>query len=315
MSVKTFALPSLLRVNSFMGSLLSSEKLSDVTLISEDMVPTRAHKLILSGISDYFKVAFMTNEAGQSQTSTFYMAGIKQSEIQSILELVYLGQTTIGMDKVDAFKVAAGIMKITGFYEEQDVVDGVEGIQNLTEEIEIDIENDEEMEDSEMETKENDVSIEILEEKILGNKTGLKSSLNDQILKEENIKFEEKDADLDKEPKDMKFSSGQVLRLLRLTCQYCGKVCKTNDSYEFHLANVHKKASAINVNRKVMMEPVDCVNCGETYFSKRVLKIHLLTHNMDLCTACMYQARSKFDLRQHSYSCKIAPASKKRKLS
>ena len=54
---------------------------------------------------------------------------MRQREVQSILELLYLGQVSIGVEYVEAFIEAATALQITGYYEEdeEDTDDGHSG--------------------------------------------------------------------------------------------------------------------------------------------------------------------------------------------
>ena len=114
MSVKTFIMPSISGFPRFISSLLSSEKLADVRLYSSDYAPTWAHKLVLSASSKFFRAEFLSNP----EQNMIFLSGTRQRELQSILELLYLGQTSIGVDNVEAFIEAAKVLQITGYYEE-----------------------------------------------------------------------------------------------------------------------------------------------------------------------------------------------------
>ena len=81
-----------------LGDLLSSNSFTDVTLICDDKKKISAHKIILSAFSPVFKDIFETD---QNQKSIIYLKGIQSSEMESIVEFMYLGEATFFDDKVD----------------------------------------------------------------------------------------------------------------------------------------------------------------------------------------------------------------------
>ena len=81
-----------------LSDLLSSNSFTDVTLICDDKKKISAHKIILSAFSPVFKDIFETD---QNQKSIIYLKGIQSSEMESIVEFMYLGEATFLDDKVD----------------------------------------------------------------------------------------------------------------------------------------------------------------------------------------------------------------------
>ena len=81
-----------------LSDLLSSNSFTDLTLICDDKKKISAHKIILSAFSPVFKDIFETD---QNQKSIIYLKGIQSSEMESIVEFMYLGEATFLDDKVD----------------------------------------------------------------------------------------------------------------------------------------------------------------------------------------------------------------------
>ena len=67
--------------------MMKSEYLTDVTLISDDKLQFKAHKIVLSACSAVFKSII----DDVPQNSVIYLRGIHHQEIKSILEFIYLG--------------------------------------------------------------------------------------------------------------------------------------------------------------------------------------------------------------------------------
>ena len=77
-----------------------SNDLTDVTLVCDDKVKFKAHKIVLSACSPVFKSII---DDLPNINSVIYLRGVKQEEMESILEFMYLGVTTLNQDRMDEF--------------------------------------------------------------------------------------------------------------------------------------------------------------------------------------------------------------------
>ena len=90
-----------------LSDLLSSNSFSDVTLICDDKKKISAHKNILSACSPVFKDIFETD---QNPKSVIYLRGINSSEMESIVQFMYLGEVSFFEDKIqDLLSVARNL--------------------------------------------------------------------------------------------------------------------------------------------------------------------------------------------------------------
>ena len=80
--------------------MMTSNELTDVTLVSEDKKHFKAHKVVLSASSTVFKSIISEN---YSTNSVIYLRGILSHEIESILQFIYLGQATFYRDRMNEF--------------------------------------------------------------------------------------------------------------------------------------------------------------------------------------------------------------------
>ena len=87
---------------------------SDVTLVSDDLVPIRAHKFVLSSSSDVFKSLLMMNT--NNLHPLLFLKGVKHKELKHILELIYIGSTKLKEDMSEDFMKAANDLKIKAFH-------------------------------------------------------------------------------------------------------------------------------------------------------------------------------------------------------
>ena len=81
-------------------NMMSSEELTDVTLVSEDKKMFKAHKVVLSACSSLFKS--IINDSNLS-SPIIYLRGIQSLEIESILQFIYLGEATFYQERMNEF--------------------------------------------------------------------------------------------------------------------------------------------------------------------------------------------------------------------
>ena len=88
---------------------MMNEEYSDVTLVTEDKKQIRAHKNILSACSPVFKDIMKLE---QSNKPIIYLRGINISEIESIMQFIYLGEATLYHDRMEEFLAVARSLEI-----------------------------------------------------------------------------------------------------------------------------------------------------------------------------------------------------------
>merc|ERR1719186_636685 len=103
-------------------NLQSEESFADVTLVSDDQVQMPAHKIVLSACSPVLKNLLLMNPHPHP---LLYLRGIKQQELQSVLQFMYIGETTIDKDLVDGFINIAKDLQLKELHVENgEIVDG-----------------------------------------------------------------------------------------------------------------------------------------------------------------------------------------------
>ena len=70
--------------------LSSDDSFADVTLVTDDKKQIKAHRNILSACSSVFKEILQINT--NNNHPVIYLRGIQHSEIESILQFIYLGE-------------------------------------------------------------------------------------------------------------------------------------------------------------------------------------------------------------------------------
>ena len=95
-----------------MREMMICDDFKDVTLISDDKKPIKAHRNILSACSPVFKNIFQMEI---NVHPVIYLRGIKHSEIESILQFIYLGETKLYKDSLNELLLVAKNLEIEEF--------------------------------------------------------------------------------------------------------------------------------------------------------------------------------------------------------
>ena len=96
----------------------SDDSFTDVTLITDDKKQIKAHRNILSACSSVFKEIFQINS--NNNHSVIYLRGIQHSDMESILQFIYLGETNLYKERLNEFLIVAKDLGI------QELGDGIE---------------------------------------------------------------------------------------------------------------------------------------------------------------------------------------------
>ena len=94
-----------------MKELMMNDDFADVTLVTEDKKIVRAHKNILSACSSVFKDILKLE---QSAKQIIYLRGIQFSEMESIMQFIYLGEATFNEERTNEFLDLAKSLEIKG---------------------------------------------------------------------------------------------------------------------------------------------------------------------------------------------------------
>jgi len=109
-----------LKWNDYQSNMVSSFKhlrneksFTDVTLACEGQT-CKAHKMVLSACSPYFKALL---EENPSKHPIIILKDVPFSHLQSILEFMYAGEVNISQEQLPAFLKTADRLKVKGLAE------------------------------------------------------------------------------------------------------------------------------------------------------------------------------------------------------
>ena len=92
-----------------MKELMMNEDFSDVTLVTEDKKQIKANISILSACSPVFKDILKKEK---NSSPIMYLRGIQYSEMESIMQFIYLGEATFYEERMDEFLSVAKSLEI-----------------------------------------------------------------------------------------------------------------------------------------------------------------------------------------------------------
>jgi len=96
-------------------NLFKDNEFTDVTLVCELNQQIKAHKVILSSSSTFFRGILTVN---RHHHPLIYLKGVKHKKLKQIIEFVYLGEINIEKSEVNAFVELGKDLKIDGLFEE-----------------------------------------------------------------------------------------------------------------------------------------------------------------------------------------------------
>jgi len=91
--------------------MFSDTEFSDVTLVCEEEVSLRAHKIVLAGSSPFFARILGKNP---HPNPLVYLRGLQASDLRAVLQFIYLGETSLAKDQVPSFLAAGRDLEVEG---------------------------------------------------------------------------------------------------------------------------------------------------------------------------------------------------------
>ena len=257
-------------VKNMLHEMMTSDYLTDVTLVCDDDIQIKAHKIVLSACSNVFK-KIINSLPLNDRNAVIYLRGIQHKEMESILEFMYLGETTYHKDKMDEFLNVSKSLDIKELCEDMELLEPKEaGWVEMNEFLKESINS---------ETK----------------KAGRNTSFESNELKSEFIDVdnseESNDEALDSEgnahiPKDTE---------MKFVCDKCDKQFSQKRLLSIHVKSVHKGIK------------FQCNECDKSFSQQANLYTHTNSAHKGLyfgCGKCEYKTSTNGNLKKHILSLK-----------
>ena len=213
-------------------SIFKNGDLTDIILICHDNLFLKAHKIVLSSWSPVFKRIISTLP---SFGATVFLRGMKGYEMETLLEIMYLGQANCDQDKIENILAVAKDFQIKGLSENVEV--SAQEDENTTAEVDfIDVNeaNNDCQDIEQMETKQKDTD---------------QDYVSHETMKEEKIKVENEKVTVGFVCKDCGFRGQSQFKLNRhvqslhsnerFKCTLCDKILSRKDKLIEHRLRLH----------------------------------------------------------------------------
>ena len=268
--------------------MLSSKEFTDVTLISDDKKQVRAHRNILSACSPVFRSILQIDTLNNQPV--IYLKGICSSDLELILQFIYLGHATVLKDGIAGFLEAGKSLEIKELSAEIDVADSVK----------------------KAETKRKKKIPKLKETKFSSQgEAVLAQNENMDHAPEATINdFEEKTEIMDPATQTNNFDcnqcvfqakSGTLMRQhvkskhhKKFACNLCEHKFRRQSELRVHIENVHVGGGH------------QCDQCSKEFKSQEQLEEHSLAKHGDvisyLCSQCDNRYTSRMNLQRHMQS-------------
>ena len=255
---------------------------ADVTLVTDDKKLLKAHKNILSACSSVFKDMLQLNMSNNH--SVIYLRGIQHSEMESILQFIYLGEAKFYEERINEFLKVAKNLDIRELGKKIEAGDSCVNEEKDTEEKGI---------------------VEEEEEPIEQTQKMLPSEDDDSINAKKHEPYNEA-------------MSKECQQCPKYQCQQCDKVFKEKNSVSRHIQSVHDgvkygcsqcnqqftqygglKRHVLSVHEGVTYA---CNQCDYKATQKGSLKGHILSKHEGVkyaCSQCDYEATFQSALKNH----------------
>ena len=157
--------------------MMSSNEMTDVTLVSEDKKKFKAHKVVLSASSSVFKSIISDNILS---SPIIYLRGIQSLEIESILQFIYLGEAKFDQERMHEFINVARSLEIKEISKDIEIIEN-EQSENYEQQI-----NNIEIPDNEQHVNNEEQEDELLEIRSESAKMGSNISCQPKQLEKNN---------------------------------------------------------------------------------------------------------------------------------
>ena len=89
------------QLRNILKEMSSDDSFADVTLVTDDKKQIKAHRNILSACSSVFKEILQINT--NNNHPVIYLRGIQYSEMESILQFIYMGEAKFYEERMNEF--------------------------------------------------------------------------------------------------------------------------------------------------------------------------------------------------------------------
>jgi len=223
----------------------------DVTVACDEDFSLEAHKVVLSSCSSFFKNLLKKHQNKANQHPMLFLRGVKQADLESLINFMYLGETQVAQDNLDTFLSTAEDLKIKGLMQNQNNTEKKNNHKRPNEkekrvtnkdidEIKIDADDPNEIVCLENDEENNQESTEV--EAFYPEEEFADCTSNDYVDNYENLDSQNNVSDpIASSESTVKIKTPLIQRFSTAwKCGICSKVISTRKRTMSHLTEVHK---------------------------------------------------------------------------
>ena len=258
--------------------LFKADKYSDVTIVCDDQIQFKAHKIILSACSPVFKNIIDNNP---SKHPLIYLRGIESQEMESILQFMYLGEGKFYQERLGEFLKVGKNLEVAGIS-----ISSADETEDNTEIIDAKDYSTERLPKKEIKTKNQEGNIEnnLLAEEVT-------------VSSERSSKEEEKYVDSENETDPLRENKAFNKHYKCNQCEY-----KSTSQH-----NLLKHKESVHDGVKYQCDQCDHKSTQKVNLERHIKAKHTNVKiprptNVNLsypCEQCGYEAKSNNNLRKH----------------
>lgn len=106
-------------VSTAFRDLREDQDFFDVTLACDGGRTLRAHRVILSACSLFFKKMLRSCVTAGQPNPMIYLRGVKLADLESVLDFMYHGEVNVGQDELNSFLAVAEDLQVKGLTQQQ----------------------------------------------------------------------------------------------------------------------------------------------------------------------------------------------------
>ena len=261
--------------------LYKEESYADVTLVSEDQIQFKAHKIVLSACSPVLKRII---DDSPTDRPLLYQTGIKSQEIEAILHFMYIGKGKFYQERVAEFIKVAQDLEIELFRRTPIVKTEVEESRNVDKITPV---KPEKLEGNEEKEAQKVFSCTKCE-----HRTATKSNLRrHHKTMHEGIRYPCHECGYQaSQQKNLERHIQTKHEGLKYHCKQCDYKVKSKYELQQHIQSAHRGLTK------------DCNQCDYKASRQDALRVHKLSHHVGvkyLCNQCDFQATTRRYLNKH----------------
>ena len=255
-------------------NLWNDKDFADVTLATVDDQHIRAHKVILSSCSQFFRNIFLKNP---HHNPLLYLKGIKYKELSMVIKFIYLGQCEVGQNELEDFLATGKDLEVGGLMEDVNLKDIEEPV----------------VENGTHYKQEQEGGKFVCSECNAGFGTD-RSCLHHKRSKHEGVRYDCNQCDYKATTQgNLTKHNKSIHEGVRLNCNQCDSTFTDKSGLAKHKQSKHEGVRYI------------CDQCDSTFTDKGVLAKHKQSKHEGVrydCYQCDYKATTEGDLIKHNQS-------------